>query len=342
MLITFLSIALAALLGFAAHRASICTVRAVAELMSTGSAHMLISFAKSVLWVLAITIPVLWFVPEVQRGQAGWAMSTLSVVGGGIYGVGAAINGGCAFSTLSQLADGKLRMLGTIVGFSVGIALVFTFAHIGDLSRPVVVHIDWLFQSPISIVIAASLVLWCCYEARYIWVTRSHGMKLTELLFAKRYRLSTAASLIGLSNAVLYLMYGSWSYTGTLQQSIEGALSVGDWPWGVRWLLFAALIGGMLFSTLQRGNFSLEWRPASPWLMNVVGGVLMGIGAVLIPGGNDVLVLHGIPSFSPNALPAYFAMLLGIAIVLVAMRVLFKMAMRVECSGDVCVSSDRP
>lgn len=57
--IILLSWGLAAILGFAAHRASICTVRAVAEILSTGRAYCLLSFGKAVLWVLAVIFP-LW------------------------------------------------------------------------------------------------------------------------------------------------------------------------------------------------------------------------------------------------------------------------------------------
>src|SRR5258708_31615722 len=136
MLITLSSIVLAALLGFASHRASICTVRAVSELVSTGRGHILMSIAKSIVWVLAITIPLTWLMPEARGHQAEWALSALTLVGGGIYGTGAAINGGCAFSTLNQLADGKLRMLGALLGFCLGVVIVVAFARSGSLPLP--------------------------------------------------------------------------------------------------------------------------------------------------------------------------------------------------------------
>lgn len=342
MLIAFPSIALAALLGFASHRASICTVRAVAELVSSGRGYILASITKSVLWVLAITIPVMWLVPEVRGSQTGWTLSALTLVGGGIYGMGGALNGGCAFSTLNQLADGKLRMLGALFGFCLGVMIAMTFARSGYLSLPSSIHLGTLSRFPISLVISAGLVAWCFYEARRLWITRPQGARIMNLLFVERYRLSTAAALMGLSNAALYLIYGSWSYTGTLQQGIESLFSISDWPWPIRWTLFAAMLGGMIVSTLQRRSFHLAWRPSLAWLRNLVGGTLMGVGATLIPGGNDMLVLHGIPGFSPNALPAYIAMLAGIAVVLVAMRFIINIEIKVECGGDVCVIEDRP
>jgi uncharacterized membrane protein YedE/YeeE len=341
MVIMLLSVVLAAALGFSSHRASICTVRAVAELVSTGRGHILMSFVKSIIWVLAITIPFMWLAPEVDDGQIGWPLSALTLVGGAIYGIGAAINGGCAFSTLNQLADGKLRMLGSLAGFCSGVAVLMTFAQSGDVPLPSSIHFNSLFRLPLSLAIEGGLTLWCLYEARRLWITRPRGVSFTNLLFVERYRLSTAAALMGLSNALLYLIYGSWSYTGTLQQSIERLFSINDWPWPIRWTLFAALLGGMVISTLQRRSFHLAWRPSLDWLRNIVGGMFMGIGAVLIPGGNDMLVLHGIPSLSPNALPAYIAMLAGIAAVLITMRFMINMEIKVQCGGDVCLIDDR-
>jgi len=49
---------LAAMLGFAAHRASVCTVRAVAEVITSRTCHMLVSIGKSMLWVVALAAPV--------------------------------------------------------------------------------------------------------------------------------------------------------------------------------------------------------------------------------------------------------------------------------------------
>jgi hypothetical protein len=340
MLITLSSIVLAALLGFASHRASICTVRAVAEVVSTGRGHILMSIAKSILWVLAITMPFLWLMPEARGDQTEWALSALTLVGGGIYGTGAAINGGCAFSTLNQLADGKLRMLGALLGFCLGVVIVVAFARSGRLPLPSPIQLDSVSRFLLSSAIAAGLALWCIYEVRRLWITRPPGVKFTNLLLFDRYRLSTAAALMGMSNAMLYLVYGSWSYSGTLQKGVESLLSIGDWPRPIRWILFAAMLGGMIASTLQRRSFHLAWRPSLAWLRNLAGGTLMGVGAVLIPGGNDTLILHGIPSNSPNGLPAYIAMLAGIAVALVAMRFLTNMVIKVECGGDVCVIED--
>ncbi len=168
MLIVLLSIALAALLGFSTHRASLCTVRAVAELMNTGRGYILMSTAKSILWVLAITIPVIWLVPEAHSSQIGWTLSALTLAGGFIYGMGAALNGGCAFSTLNQLADGKLRMLGALFGFCLGVVIVLAFARSGRLPLPYSIHLASLSRFSMALVIAAGSSLRVSGRTRHL------------------------------------------------------------------------------------------------------------------------------------------------------------------------------
>jgi hypothetical protein len=98
-----------------------------------------------------------------------------------------------------------------------------------------------------------------------------------------------------------------------------------------------AVLAGMLISTLQRGTFRFEFWPQPIWLRSLTGGMLMGFGVALTPGGNDALVLYGIPTLSPHALPAYLAMAVGIAIALGLLRLLFGVETRVECRKDLYV-----
>lgn len=51
-----------------------------------------------------------------------------------------------------------------------------------------------------------------------------------------------------------------------------------------------------------------------------MGGTLMGIGAALLPGGNDTLLLTALLSLSVFALASYAALLAGIASALVVLR----------------------
>jgi hypothetical protein len=94
----------------------------------------------------------------------------------------------------------------------------------------------------------------------------------------------------------------------------------------------------MLLSTLQRRSFRPDWKPRLSWLRNIVGGMLMGIATAMLPGGNDALVLYGIPGFSPHALPAFAAMAIGIAAALLLLRATLGVETRVACRNDLFVS----
>jgi len=336
--ILLVSWGLAAILGFAAHRASICTVRAVAEVLSTGRAYCLLSFGKSVLWVLTIILPLLWLGPTLGESINGFALSSTSILGGFMFGMGAALNGGCSFSTLARLADGQLRMLGTLCGFALGVLMEIEVARAGHVSQPLPALPLIRSVVPIAGALALLLWAWAIWELRRLWLTRPRNVRLGELALGRQYRLSTAAALMGIANGMLYLFHGPWTYTGALRQGVEGLAIVGETPTPIRLSLFAAVFAGMALSTWQRGSFRLDRRASPIWAVNLVGGALMGAGVILVPGGNDALILYSIPTFSRHALPAYVAMLAGIGVVIVAMRVFTGIQMRIDCHSDVCAT----
>ena len=127
---------LAAILGFAAQRASICNVKAVAEAIRSRTGYLLAGIFKSVLWAFALTAPFLMLMPMASERFTGWPLSSGALTGGFVFGLGAAINGACAFSTLSRLADGQLAMLGALVGFVLGILSYFSLVDSGWLTPP--------------------------------------------------------------------------------------------------------------------------------------------------------------------------------------------------------------
>ena len=89
--------------------------------------------------------------------------------------------------------------------------------------------------------------------------------------------------------------------------------------------VLAILLAGVIGFAVHRAS-----------LRNLLGGILMGLGATLIPGGNDALILHGIPGGSPHALPAYAALLIGTAIGLLIIRALVGKVVTIDCTGDIC------
>ena len=333
-----ISLVLAVVLGFAAHRASVCTVRAVAEAMHAKTAFIFASIAKSALWILVFTLPIFWLVPSTAASLAGWQLNATAVIGGFLFGLGAGLNGACAYSTMARLVDGEAAMFVAIAGFAVGVGVFVGLLDFGWLERPANVApmigavIEW------GAVLSAILIAWAIYEAIRLWRTRPRDKDLGALALAPKYRLSSAALLFGLTGSAIFFLFGPAGYTSTFELVVEGAFGTKPWPATGRWLLLLAVLLGMFLSTLQRGGFHPDWRPKAAWLRNLAGGLLMGLGVAMAPGGNDTFVLYGVPNLSPNALPAYAAMTIGIVAALLIARALFGIVARVACENDVFIS----
>jgi len=332
------AILLGAILGFAAHRASVCTVRAVAEVMGSRRARMFAGVGKSWLWIWAVTLPFLWFMPPAVSGVNGWQLTGFAVAGGFLFGLGAACNGGCAYSTMARFVDGEGRMFVAICGFAFGAYLFTVLVDRQWLPRPQSVPILLGSVLPWALLPAIGFMLWVIYEAVRLWRSRPSGEPLSRLIRARRYRISTGAMLMGVSGALLFLMFGPFGYTATFELLTEYALGASAPPSTVRWILLVAVLAGMLVSTLERKSFRIDWRPHRGWLLNFGGGTLMGLGAALAPGGNDALVMYGIPILSPYALPTYLALGCGVMAGLLLQRVLFGFVARAEFRDDVFVS----
>ncbi len=332
----------AALLGFAAHRASICTLRAVSEAMSSRTGFMLLSILKTVLWVGALTLPFIWIAPATAAGISGWTLTATALLGGFIFGIGAALNGACAYSTMARLMDGEVRMAVSLGGFAIGIFVFLLLADGYWLQRPIPTPALLGALAPWSYVLMAALLAWAIFEIARLWRNRPQNKKLMTIVCAKQYRLSSAAFLIGASGTMIFLLIGSPGYTITMQNLVEGAIGMHAAPSATRWILLLAVLAGMLISTLERGSFRFDWRPRLSWLRNVAGGALMGLGTAMLPGGNDALILYGIPSLSPHALPAYLTLLLGAAAGLYAMKHFSGMETRVVCRNDVYLAEAQP
>jgi hypothetical protein len=123
---------------------------------------------------------------------------------------------------------------------------------------------------------------------------------------------------------------------------VQGLVGLGPLPAGARVVLLLSVLAGMLASTLQRGSFRIDWRPRTSWLRNFSGGALMGLGTAMLPGGNDALILYGIPTLSPHALPAFAALLIGVGFGLLAMKHIGGIDSRVVCSNDIYRIENQP
>ena len=135
---------------------------------------------------------------------------------------------------------------------------------------------------------------------------------------------------------MLYALHDAWTYTNALKRQVQSLWQPIEQPVTIHLILFIALFSGMLLSAMQRGKIRLRWRRIQAWPRHLIGGTLMGAGAVLIPGGNDTLILKSLPGLSPHALPAFIALLFGVGVTLLIMRWLTGKTLKIVCTDDIC------
>ena len=296
----------AGLMGYAIQRGATCTVAAVDEVVTQRTFRRLLSLFEAALWVAGglVVAQVLQLLPTMP---AGYAVSAWTVVGGVLLGLGAFVNGACVFGAIARFGSGEWAYIVTPVGFFVGclsVAPVFGMPVPKTLpyGSPVLRASAWVA------VLFAAFALW---RVARPWLSgqASIGARWHEALAARVWSPHAATTVIGLTFVVMLLLVGGWAYTDVLAELARGmSASV-----GARAVLLVALLLGAMWGGWSAGLFRSRRVSPAQLLRCFAGGLLMGWGSLLLPGGNDGLVLVGMPLAWPYAWVAFVTMCLTIA-----------------------------
>lgn len=275
-------------LGVAIQHGTTCAVRAMSELVRDRKADDLLGFFECGLWAMLAA----WLlIPDMAIPQ--WQPLISLCLGAALFGAGATINGGCAFGSIARLGEGQAEFLLTGAGAYVAFLLLETIG----LGAPAMQE-----HAPVP------------ENALLFVVFGLPGLILLRFALWRRplrliLRLSFLMAVIGIVG----------TFVGALHQ---------PWPWMLalrvigtaNWLTCVAVIG-LISGSIANGLFLGRFKLAPPRLSALpgrfAGGLLMGAGGALIPGGNDSLILQGIPSGSPLAFLAYGILLATIVMLLV-------------------------
>lgn len=199
------------------------------------------------------------------------------------------------FGAIARLGSGEWAYVATPLGFYLGCLSV---GHV--FSPPV----------PQALAEAPSVLAW---PPALAWLAAA--LVTGRMWMVLRWRRGeawsphAATAVIGLSFMAMLMLAGAWTYTDVLAD-----LAHDMWKSvTVRMLLAAALLAG----ALAGGWTASRWRAKLPSGAAVLrcfsGGLLMGWGSLLIPGGNDGLVLIGMPLLWPYAWASIVTMCTAIA-----------------------------
>jgi toxin CptA len=311
-----LAMALAALMGFAVQRGATCTVAAVDEVLTKRRAYRLLAMVEASLWVLGGLLLAQALGGHANLMPPGYAISGWVFLGAVLLGLGAAINGACVFGAIARFGSGQWSYSWTPVGFYLGCLA----ARLPGLDRmaPRLANPSAVLGASmwVLLLIAAWMLFRIARPLRNLRAMEAKGRLrgIAQGLWAPH----SSTLVIGITFVGLLYLSGPWTYTDVLA----------DWSRaGARWdvsraLLFAALLAGAVWGGWTAGRFKpvpMSWVASA---RSLSGGALMGLGSLLIPGGNDGLILTGMPLLWPHAWLAFATMFATIAVFLKA-RTLF-------------------
>jgi len=284
-------------MGFAIQRGATCTVAAVGEIVEKGTAFRLAALLEAALWVAGGLLLARWFGLTMAL-PGGVVVSGWTVIGGLLLGLGAWLNRACVFGAIARLGSGEWAYIATPLGFLAGAATV-----------PI------LFARPAPVQLAEASMLsdvptwlgWLLAPLVALRLSAMIGRRNTTI-----WHPHEATVVIGVTFLVLLLVAGPWTYTELLSDAAKGMAE----NLGFRSALFVALLAGAWLGGWTAGrNRSLRITFAELGRC-LGGGMLMGWGTLLLPGGNDGLILVGMPLLQPYAWLGIASMCATIALAL--------------------------
>jgi toxin CptA len=292
----------AVMMGFAIQRGATCTVAAVDEVLGGRGVGRLVALVEASAWVaggLLIAHRIGWL----AQVPSGYVVNLWTVAGALLLGLGAFVNRACVFGAIARFGSGEWAYIATPFGFYLGCVAVARL-----IAPPSPQSLD-----AGSIVLGASSVVAWLVAALFAWRVAmplvQHRRVLRDLLTRHLWSPHAATTVIGVTFLLMMLLVGAWSYTDALAELARGmAHSV-----TARALLLVCLLAGTLLGGWTAGRFRHTRISAASLLRCVAGGMLMGCGSLLIPGGNDGLILVGMPLFWPYAWVAFATMCIAIA-----------------------------
>ncbi|MBB6125179.1 YeeE/YedE thiosulfate transporter family protein [Sphingobium subterraneum] len=294
------AIACATIMGYAINRGATCMVAAVDEVVRQQRFGRFLALGEAALWV-AGGIMVASAIGLMPQPAVRHALSVLTIAGGALLGFGAYVNKACVFGSVARFGSGEWHYAATPLGFLAGCVLILPWL---PATMPVAPS-----QAPhIPAILGVALTAFAVWRGIGLLLA-AHEVALSRHIWAPHQ----ATSIIGLTFVVMLLTVGAWTYPEALAQLARG-MTMNS---AMRLILFAALLAGAVWGGRQlRGDRKGNWS-FKAGTQCFAGGALMGAGSLLIPGGNDNLILMGLPLLQPYAWVALTAMAGVIALCLI-------------------------
>lgn len=269
-----LTTALLFLIGYASQRSGVCMLRAVREVIERRRVHRLAGFTLAAASAMVGMGLAEWLGAAPFMTILGTAPILLAIAGGVLFGLGSLLAGHCAMGLLASLTNGELWRCASIA------AMIVAALLLGPSMSSAALMLPALPPAPSPLTGHAGLALtvggiMALVAATYIY--RRIGWKRPRGGWSPL----VAMGLIGAASGILFALDRQWVYTSRIAELAYGTATAT--PAALAGL--AALIGGIIIAAMAGGTFQLTFGSLRQWARAAAGGLLMGAGATLVPGG---------------------------------------------------------
>lgn len=250
--------------------------------------------------------------PGAHIGPVSWVL----VAGAAAFGLGMALSGSCISAHLYRLGEGALAsplaLLGALGGFVLGF-LSWNALYLGTLqSAPVgwlPHHLGYAGSAALQVAVLATLA------GLLAWRHRQGDEAAGQPWWRRRWTATTGGILVGFVAVLSYLRVGPLGVTAELGSLARTAASDASWFPGrlegldsfagcattvkeTLWSENGAFVVALVLGSLAAAAVSGDFRPRRPSvgeaLRALVGGVLMGWGAMVALGCTVGTLLSGV------------------------------------------------
>ena len=220
------------------------------------------------------------------------------IIGAVLLGIGALINDACLLGTLSRIGHGELRFLALPPGLALGFLLTDWLVPAGARTQT---------TNPLAVPSLVGGIVILAFMAIVIVSIRSMRRR-GDRGDVYRWSLWSAMIVLGFTGAVPFALAPGWTYadfvhrgvsfhSGMMASSGLAAISAAFA------MVFGALCAGIV------GRTYIQQVPDLVGLMRSVGGgVVMAVGIVIVPGGNDTVLLAELPLLTTSGLVGFAVM----------------------------------
>lgn len=292
--IALLTVPLGFVMGSALNHGGTCAVAAARDLVGRRDAGPAIALVLSAGIAGLLCLALAWAAGMSAHVAGGYRVGPALLLGAVLLGVGAVVNGACLLGSLARLGDGESRLLALPVGLAIG----FWAAAWLKLAPSVPPAPNPLVRPGAG---GATVVLVAGLLAAGAWLMIRDRSRRTP----GTSPLAKSAALLGACGGLLFLVQPNWSYADLVHQRFGAVMLMAG---GSGLASAVATIAGVSLAGWRRRRFRPRRPDASGIARSLGGGALMALGAALVPGGNDALLLAAVPAATPSGLTAYGVM----------------------------------